>query len=144
MNENKKNESTSESLIPAKSKTISVSSTESLPDIECITQQQHHKEQKTDVYVLDSKFSYENSSNELFDFAKTGAIPKNNKTINNPNSKSSLSSSTSSSLSSLISSAPSTFSSSSSNNLKSKKKTSINNYELNYWVNFNFNKKYSK
>ena len=74
----------------------------------------------------------------LFDFTKTGAIPKN-KIKHQLNSKSSLSSSTSSSLSSLISSVPSTFSSCSSNNLKSKKKnsssTNSSSFTNDYWVN---------
>lgn len=114
-----------------KTKTISVSSTESLPDILPDDQPgQTAQKINTDDPV------YEANSNELFDFAKTGAIPKSKTRNANPNSKSSLSSSTSSSLSSLISSVPSTFSSSSSNFNKSKKKISNQNNEFNYWVNF--------
>lgn len=110
-----------------KSKTISVSSTESLPDI--LPDDQAPPTEK----MMADEPGYDNSS-ELFDFAKTGAIPKSKTRSTHPNSKSSLSSSTSSSLSSLISSVPSTFSSSSSNNFKTKKKSSNQNNEFNYWA----------
>jgi hypothetical protein len=128
----------------AKTKTISVSSTESLTnsDIICLTEQNNPNTSSSFSNNINNKQRKESDNvtyddETLFDFTKTGAIPKN-KTKHQLNSKSSLSSSTSSSLSSLISSVPSTFSSCSSNNLKSKKKnsssTNSSSFTNDYWV----------
>ena len=139
-NSEKDKEPSSLDMSTTKSKTVSISSTESLSsDIICLTE---HTSNNNNASLLSNsnKQKEYNDDETLFDFTKTGAIPKNKSAKNQLNSKSSLSSSTSSSLSSLISSAPSTFSSCSSNNLKSNTKKKYSNSTNNssntndYWV----------